>query len=154
VVAVGSWTWNDDDELMRDLTDALRLDEVERRVVDSARVVSAWRAADADLELAALVHDSAVAGAAGVRAPGPHRPRTLAFGHAGMGVEIEVSDAGMEGQLIPPERGVARMLTGSGSHVEVTSDEVGCFSFPAQDGPVRIECATTRGTFTTGWILP
>jgi hypothetical protein len=68
-------------------------------------------------------------------------------------VEIEMSDTGIEGQLIPPGAGTVRLLGASGPVAETTADEVGCFSFPAgRRGPVRIECVVAGRRLATEWI--
>ncbi|GAA0914711.1 hypothetical protein [Virgisporangium aurantiacum] len=67
--------WNDDDELIRDLAEALGSDPVEppdplrRQVVDAAAAVRRWQTADPDLELAALLYDSDLDRTAPVRGP-------------------------------------------------------------------------------------
>jgi len=68
-------------------------------------------------------------------------------------VEIELSDTGIEGQLIPPEPGQVWLLDASGPIAEATADEVGCFSFPARrHGPIRIECVVAGRRVATEWI--
>jgi hypothetical protein len=148
-----SRNWSDDDELMQDLAAALRPTPVEPRMIDAARAAFAWRTVDADLELATLLYDSHLDGSAAVRGPAPGAPRALVFRSGRLGVEIELSDAGIEGQLIPPEPGVVRLLTVAGAQAETTADEVGCFTFAhRRRGPIRIEGVLATGTFATQWI--
>ena len=68
-------------------------------------------------------------------------------------VEIELSDNGIEGQLIPPGPGEVRLLDAAGPVAETTADEVGCFCFPAaRTGPIRIECSVDGRRVATEWI--
>ncbi len=148
---MSSRNW-DDDELVRDLRDALRPTPVDHQMIAAARAAYEWRTAKFDLELALLRYDSDVDEPALVRGPLHGSPRTLAFGSDELGVEIEFSEAGMEGQLIPPESGTVQLLTVDGQTEEVSTDELGCFRFPARNrGPVRLVCDTSDGQFITEW---
>ena len=53
-----SRNWSDDDELILDVADALRPNPTEQQVMEAARAAYAWRSADPDRELAALLYDS------------------------------------------------------------------------------------------------
>jgi len=148
-----SRNWNDDDELILDLADVLRPNPTEQRVIEAARAAYVWRAADPDTELAALLYDSHHDCSVLVRSPVSGAPRNLVFGLGELRVEVEIGDAGIEGQLVPPGPGIVRLLTVDGTAAETTADEVGCFAFPAaRRGPIRIEWAVPAGTFATEWI--
>jgi hypothetical protein len=146
--------WSDDDELMLDIGEALRVDPNEQQIIAAGRAVGAWHTADADRALAALLYDSYLDGIAAVRGPASGAPRNLVFALGELRVEIELSDAGIEGQLIPPEPGQVWLLDATGPIAETTADEVGCFTFPAgRRGPIRIECAMGGGRrLATEWI--
>lgn len=146
--------WSDDDELMRDLAEAIRQPPVDETVLAAARMAYAWRTVDADLELAELRYDSSLDAGAAVRGPAPGAPRTLVFRGDQLGVEIELTDTGIEGQLIPPQRGEVRLMTTAGDPATTTADEVGCFTFPRRHrGPIRIECSVPGGArFATEWV--
>lgn len=145
--------WSDDDELLRDIADAVRPEPLEHQVLSAGRLVFAYHVTDLDKSLAALLYDSHVDGLAAVRGPLSGAPRNLVFALGELRVEIEVSDAGIEGQLIPPEPGKVRLLDATGPVAETTADEVGCFSFPAsRSGPVRIECHVAGRRLATEWI--
>lgn len=143
--------WSDD-ELLRDLSEALRQPAVTDRMLAAARLAFAWRTGDADLDLAELRYDSSLDEGALVRGPGPGTPRTLVFRGTRLGVEIELSDGGIEGQLIPPEPGQVRLAAATGDPVARQADDVGCFVFPARRGPIRIEGSVAGGRFATPWI--
>jgi hypothetical protein len=142
--------WNDDDALMRDLGEALRPTPPEQ--VAPAQAAFAWRTASDDFALAELVFDSQVCGGALVRGPSS-RSRMFVFGADPLQIEIELTDNGIEGQLIPPCPGQVRLLPVCGPPVETTADEVGCFTFPAPlSGPIRIECTVAEHRLATEWM--
>jgi hypothetical protein len=146
--------WGDDDELMYDIADVLRDEEAERRIIELGRAIGAWYTADPDRALAALFYDSHLDGVPAVRGPARGTPRSLIFALGERRVEIELSDTGIEGQLIPPEPGQVWLLDATGPIAETTADEVGCFAFPAgRHGPFRIECEIGGGRrLATEWI--
>jgi hypothetical protein len=147
-------SWSDDDELMRDLAEALRTQPYEAEVVEAGRLIGVWHAADPDRALAELLYDSCADGLVAVRGPAPGGPRNLVFALGEVRIEIELSDHGIEGQLIPPEPGRVRLLDATGPIAQTTADEVGCFTFPAaRRGPLRLECETGDGRrLATEWI--
>ena len=145
--------WNDDEELLLDIGDALRPDPLEAEVIAAARHVQAWRSAEVDRALAALLYDSELDRTAAVRGPLSGGPRNLVFALGELRVEVELSDAGIEGQLIPPEPGQVRLFTEAGLIAEATADEVGCFRLPSsRPGPIRIECQVAGRQIATEWI--
>jgi hypothetical protein len=145
--------WNDDDELLADLRAALRTPAVDEQILTGARAAFAWRTVDTDLELIGLIYDSHTAEDVGVREAPAESARTLAFHGDRLGVEIELNDAGIEGQLIPAQPGLVTLVTADGPYAAVAADPVGCFSFPVPPGgPIRLECSTDAGRFVTVWI--
>jgi hypothetical protein len=145
--------WNDEEDLLLDVGDALRPDEREQQILEAARAIQVWRSVDFDRALAALLFDSHLDSRAAVRGPLSGAPRNLVFALGELRVEIELSDAGIEGQLIPPEPGQVWLLDATGPVAETEADEVGCFSFPAGPrGPIRIECAVAGRRLATEWI--
>ena len=145
--------WHDDEELLRDIAEAVRPEPHEQLVRESARAVRAWHFGDVDRAIAALLYDSHTDGLTAVRGPVSGAPRNLVFALGDLRVEIELSDAGIEGQLIPPEPGRVWLLDATGPVAETLADEVGCFSFPAgRRGPIRIECVVAGRRIATEWI--
>jgi hypothetical protein len=147
------WT---DDELMLDLAQTLPRPAVDAELLAAAQTAFAWRTVDADLDLAELRYDSSFDDAALVRGPRSGSPRTLVFRGERLGVELELSDRGIEGQLIPPEPGQVRLMTAAGDPVTTTADGMGCFAFASAQagrrGPIRIEGSLAAGRFATQWI--
>jgi hypothetical protein len=145
--------WTDDDKLLRDLRRALRPTAVDDRVIHAARAAFIWRNVDTDLELARMFYDSYLDEAVLVRGPLPGAPRTLVFRGEDLGVEIEFSEAGIEGQLVPPVPGTVTLMTPGGAHSTVTADDIGCFAFPGKlRGPLRLQCTVDGASFATEWI--
>jgi hypothetical protein len=146
--------WTDDEQLMGDLREALRPVPGTDEIIDAALAAFAWRTVEADLALAALLYDSDLDQALLVRAQLSSSPRTLTFGHGELRVDVEVSEAGIQGQLIPPAPGTVRLVAADGGSAEVSTDEVGCFSFPAQrHRAIRLTCDAAGGRFATEWIM-
>lgn len=154
--------WEDDDALAADLARSVREADTVGRV--TAAATSAFHAhrgmlalrdeLATDLLLLTLVHDSRTGDAlAGVRDRSGQPSRTLVFEGDGVGVEVEVGDGTVEGQLIParPGRVVLRRPDGDVAHVD--TDEVGYFRLEARPvGPVRLVCESAGGTCVTEWL--
>lgn len=155
--------WNDDDVLMAELSGAVTAAEADLLVAGAARGVFAWHAAFADLELEllSLTSDSLLDTTSAVRdLAGAEGPRILTFeataGDGEGGVELEVGERGIVGQLLPPGPGRVELLSAAGSLGAVTADEVGCFAFAPDDpegpGPVRVRIETAGRQFVTDWV--
>ncbi len=154
--------WEDDDALAADLVRAAAEEETLRRVTAAAstafhahRGMLALRdELETDLLLLTLVHDSLTAtGPAGVRDRSGQPSRTLVFDGDGVGVEVEVSDDGVEGQLIPARPGRVVLRRPDGDVTSVETDEVGYFRLETRpEGPVRLVCESADGTCVTEWL--
>jgi hypothetical protein len=154
--------WNDDDVLMAELSGAVTEADADRLVIAAAQGVFAWRAAftELELELLTLTSDSLLDTTPAVRdLAGSEGPRILTFeARAGddEGVELEVGERGIVGQLLPPGPGRVELLSAAGSLGAVTADEVGCFAFAPGDhagaGPVRVRVETNGRRFVTDWV--
>jgi hypothetical protein len=88
-----------------------------------------------------------------VRGSGQDTPRTLVFHGERLSVEVEIDEAGIVGQLMPPRPGVVTLVTADGLQVAAQADEVGCFTFalPAS-GPLHLDCALGADHFITEWV--
>ena len=133
----GQW-WNDDAELLATLAEAVRAERaVPPAFVEAGKAAYTWRTIDA--ELAALVYDSASepvltrAEVASLRA--------LTFASAGLTIELEITDGGLLGQLVPPGRGEVEVQTAVGTAARVSADDVGFFAIrPVPTGRFRLRC--------------
>lgn len=143
--------WNDDDQLVAMLGEALReADAVPRELVDAGRAAYAWWGIDA--ELAALVYDS------------EHEPaatrtdtatlRALTFASPRLTVELEVADGCLIGQVVPPGAARIELQTRGGDVARFTADELGCFTVGAPpSGPFRLRCRVGASVdILTSWI--
>jgi hypothetical protein len=154
VIGVAAPNWDDDEELMQALREALRVPAADPKVVEAAKGAFAWLTIDQDLQLVPLLYDSEFDQTAAVRDRGPGRPRLLEFGSGALSVELEVGPGGIEGQLIPPQTGEITLVTADGGRfATATADDVGCFALPSPShGPVRLQCATEQARLTTEWL--
>jgi hypothetical protein len=144
------WT---DEELLHELTAALREEPVDDSVIRAAQGAFAWRTVDADLILLDLDSSATAAAGAPVRAESSAAPRTLAFHGGELSVEIEIDEAGIVGQLTPPQPGRVTLLTPAGPGPSTQADEVGCFAFPPPvSGPIRLDCRMDDDHFVTQWV--
>jgi hypothetical protein len=144
------WT---DEELLHELAAALREEPVDDTTLRAAQGAFAWRTVDADLILLELDGSAAAAAGAPVRAAGSAAPRTLAFHGEQLSVEIEIDEAGIVGQLTPPQPGRVTLLTAAGPGPSTQADEVGCFAFPSPGrGPIRLDCRVDDEHFVTQWV--
>ena len=144
-------TGPDDERLLGELGEAL----APARHPDAAGILARARAVytlrDLDGELARLVHDSAleVAGADRRAAPGA---RTLVFESPAVSVEIEVTDEGMVGQVVPRSAAQVVLEASDGGRTPVDVDELGCFtaSVPAR-GLLRLRIGADGVSTVTEW---
>jgi hypothetical protein len=148
---VNSRRWSDE-ELLRELGAALTEPPTADEVTQAARAAFAWRTVDMDLEILALADSGLTAGAL-MRGTGPGAPRTFGFHGERLGVEIEIDETGIVGQLIPPQPGQVTLVRPTGPQAMTQADEVGCFSFPLPaPGPLRLDCTLGSDHFVTEWI--
>jgi hypothetical protein len=150
-VSLPGWT---DDELLDELGAALREAPADESTVRAAQASFAWRTVDDDLELLYLDEGAGLTDVAMVRGgSGPGAPRTLAFHGERLSVELEIDEAGIVGQLTPPQPGHVTLVTAEGPQATVEADEVGCFTFPPPpSGAVRLDCRMGADRFMTEWV--
>jgi hypothetical protein len=145
--------WDSDDRLLEDLRDAVtEPGPVPPEYLEAGRAAFAWRTIDADL-LLLTSYDSVLDPELASRARSALAARQLVFDADGVSVQVEVTAAGIAGQLVPPAPARVRLLTATGSAEEAEADELGFFVLGAPPpGPVRLRCAGTS-TFLTDWFL-
>lgn len=144
------WT---DDELLQELREALAEPPADESVIRAAQAAYTWRTVDADLELLSLEAGLELTSGALVRDGGPGGARTLVFHGGRLSVEIEIDEAGIVGQLIPPQPGQLTLVTADGPQATAQADEVGCFALPLPgSGPLRLDCRLGADHFVTEWV--
>jgi hypothetical protein len=74
------------------------------------------------------------------------------FESASTVVELEQTEDGLVGQLVPPTDGEVVLQGPSGELGRASVDELGCFCFDrAPHGMVRLHCRTSSGVVVTHW---
>ncbi|MDH3682095.1 MAG: hypothetical protein OEV40_19350 [Acidimicrobiia bacterium] len=139
-----------DDLLLAELRQAVNAaDPVPGRLLDSAKAAFTWRTVDQ--ELAHLQFDS-LADADSEVAVRSARTVRLSFATERAAVEVEVDDAGLVGQIVPPPDGL-RVLLRSGDRIDVSVDEVGQFATDRPPtSPIRLEATFGELVVITEWF--
>lgn len=142
--------WNDDDQLLTALGDALRTaEEVPQKFIDAGKAV--YGSTDLDVELAALVQDSATQPVPAATRAEPAAVRTLTFATARRSIHIEVADDALHGQVVPAEPGEIELEPAARVFAV---DEVGWFVVqPVPTGSFRLRYRAAAGaTVVTDWV--
>jgi hypothetical protein len=143
----------DDDTLLAALREAMReRDAVPGWFVETGKNAYAWHNIDA--ELAQLTYDShSDEGMAAVTRSETASIRALTFTSNQLSMELEVTEDGLLGQVIPPRAGALEIHTTAGIMTAMV-DELGFFAVePKPDGSFRLRCRTSDGVdVITGWI--
>jgi hypothetical protein len=144
--------WEDDDELATIVAEALReQDAVPARVIDAGRAVFTWRSVDA--ELAALTYDSLAQPAAGTRSERA-AIREVTFVSRVVTIHLQVSDAGFQGQLVPPQHGRVQLDVRTAESRTTEADEHGWFDLARVSGPAfrLVVSLASGGRVHTDWL--
>jgi len=109
---MNSPTWaDDDDQLMDVVKDTLTdNDVVMDRMREAALAAFTWRTIDLELEQLTLAFDSAFDQDLAVRGTTGEASRMLTFTGPTVGLELEIDDDTIIGQLIPAESGLVTLL--------------------------------------------
>jgi hypothetical protein len=137
--------WNDDDRLLTALGDALRTaQEVPAEFIEAGR--AAYGSSDLDIELAALIEDSAVQPVPATTRAEPAAVRTLTFATGQLSIYIEVTRDALHGQVVPGEPGEIVVDEADQPPREFPVDEVGWFIVqPVPAGSFRLRYRTVTG---------
>ncbi|GAB3008257.1 hypothetical protein [Saccharothrix stipae] len=146
--------WESDEVLLRELSAALAEErDVPEHILQAARAAYTWRTIDAEL-LALTSYDSVLDAELAVRARAAHTARQLVFDAEGVSVQVEVTEAGVAGQVLPAGPGRVALVTAAGPVEEAELDELGMFLLgPPPSGPVRFRCEVGGTTVLTDWVL-
>ena len=105
------------------------------------------------MALVELTFDSAWDTELATRAGTARSIRTLVLDGRGVSVEIEITAAGITGQLTPAVDARVGCQTAAGTFDETTTDAVGCFVLRASpSGPVRLHLRHGDRVAATSWI--
>ncbi len=150
-----SFEWMDDDDAMlAELKAAVaEADAVPERLLRDAKAAFAWRTVDQDLERLTLESDSLFDEPALLRADGDNASRALSFEGSGIGLEIEINDRMVVGQVFPMRAALITIVGAAGPSIETRTDELGCFVVDRiPNGPLRVRCDTQDSSFITDWL--
>lgn len=146
--------WRDaDDALLLELRAALADGPpVPERLLCDARSAFAWRNVDQELERLLLESDS-LFDVAGVRGDAENEPRVLVFEGNGIGLEVEIGQRKIVGQILPMRAALITVIGAAGPAIETRTDELGCFVVErVSGGPIRFRCDTQDSGFVTDWL--
>jgi len=145
--------WDDDERLFEDLAEAVRATQpLADTIAAQAEGALTWRTIDEDLLQASLTFDSSLEAAAGTRAE-PGQTRLLVFTSTPLSMELEVTQDGVVGQILPPGPGQIHVETPDGTEYSVSADESGFFELPSLPADaVRLRCDTATGRVVTDWV--
>lgn len=113
--------------------------------------IEAYALHDLDARIAELTFDSLVdaipvRGAVDV-------PRMLTFHTGGLTVDVEVTEEGLMGQLLPPQPASIEVLHGPRAGAELTADDLGRFACDAPPtGPFALRLRTGAEVVVTEWL--
>ena len=151
-----SFEWMDDDDAMlAELKAAVaERDAVPERLLRDAKAAFAWRTVDQELERLTLESDSLFDDLALVRSgAGDDTSRVLSFEGSGIGLEIEITDRVVVGQVFPMSAALITIVGAAGPSIETRTDELGCFVVDRiPNGPLRVRCDTQDSSFITDWL--
>jgi hypothetical protein len=144
--------WDDDQNLLDDLSNALREAPHASTITEYGKGMFAWATVDQDLLLASLSFDSSLERVRERRSDGGDG-RVLVFTAAPLSLEVEVMPDHVTGQILPPGPGEVRVETSDGVASNVEADDAGFFYIPRRPlGPVRLYCDTPTGRLVTDWV--
>jgi erythromycin esterase-like protein len=145
--------WQDDDQLLADLAEAVRAtDPMTDRIRRLGAEVPLYRRLDEDIELALLTYDSAMDPALVARNGGAAEYRTLLFQARSGQVQIEAVGHQVIGQVMPSLGGTVSIDARDGTVATADVDDTGCFqvqSVPA--GLLRVVWTAPSGVLATEW---
>jgi hypothetical protein len=130
--------WDSDEDLLDALRDALSTpqDDVPPEFVEAAKAAFTWRNIDEEL-LLITSYDSVLDDTLFTRARSTATARQLVFDADGVMLQVEVSAAGITGQLMPATEAIT-LMTPNGDHETAAVDELGMFVMAAAPrGPVK-----------------
>jgi hypothetical protein len=130
--------WDSDEVLLDALRDALNTpsEDVPPEFVEAAKAAFTWRNIEEEL-LLITSYDSVLDDTLFARARSTSTARQLVFDANDVSLQVEVSSAGLTGQLMPAS-GSVTLVTPSGDHETAVVDELGMFVMGvAPRGPVK-----------------
>jgi hypothetical protein len=149
------WLRHDDEALMAALDQALHPDvKVPERFLEMAESCYTWRLIDA--ELATLAYDSADDIETAVATRSESAPlRALTFEACDLTFELELTQEGIAGQLIPAKAGELEIQLVDGRTTDVPTNSFGYFLIsPIPKTPFRLRCRCDDGRIVSTSTIP
>ena len=143
----GPW-WSDDDQLTAALGEAISsASDMPAELVEIGKAAYLWRGVGA--ELATLIYDSVTERDEDLLALARAEPtnlRYLTFTSEDLTIELEVTQDGLIGQIVPPQPGRLQARSADGEVTDAPINEVGGFSLrPIPRGTFRLYFQTEAG---------
>jgi hypothetical protein len=145
--------WDSDELMLEDLRAALtEAEAVPPEFAEAGRAAFTWRTIDTEL-LLLTSYDSILDTELAGRARAALTARQLVFDADGFSLQVEITEAGIAGQVMPFGTAVVTLLTPGGPAEETTTDDFGSFLLgPPPPGPIRLRCVIDGTVVQTDWI--
>jgi hypothetical protein len=150
--------WDDDQQLLADLGEAVRaVQGLAEQVAERGKeALTTWSSLDDELLLACVSFDSLLETSGVVRSEtgtGAGTGRLLVFSAEPLSVELEVGPGGVVGQVVPPAPAQVQLEAADGTVQEASADDLGFFTLGVVPrGPVRLRCDTATSRLVTHWV--
>lgn len=143
-----------DDELMAELKEAAAEELlVPPGAFDDARGAFQLRSVDQEFAILTMLYDSLLDQEALVRGASRAAVRTLTFQRGDLGLEIEVTEDSIVGQVIPQQAAQVTLATRQAAVSTADADEWGSFIIPRPaTGSIRLIWSTATDKLVTDWF--
>lgn len=142
----------DDDMLLDDLRHALAGSRSPAAEQMAAGARAAFSFLTMDEELAALSYDSLQDSGLVGAGRAPTAARTVVFESGTVSVEMDITDEGIVGQVIPSDGARVSAEAPDGTRTEIATDELGCFTLPTPGrSAVRLHVSVAGASAVTEW---
>jgi hypothetical protein len=140
---ISRW-WNDDDQLLAALAEALReVRDVPHPFVETGKAAFAWHNIDA--ELARLTYDSAAEALGPATATRAERAvlREVTLASSQLKIHLQITDEAVRGQVVPAQPCQLELRAAAQPPIGITTDNDGWFTLrPIPVGSFRLHCRT------------
>jgi len=143
----------DDDDLMSELSAAVAEQQlVPPDALEDALGAFNLRGVDQELALLTILYDSLLDQESLVRGASQASVRTLTFTRGEFSLEIELTEDGIVGQVLPYQSANVTLVTRAAVVATIDTDEWGSFILPKSGGSVRLIWSTGSEKMVTDWF--
>lgn len=147
---------NDDDILQALIKDALTTEDpavvavsADDSMMRAAKAAFTWRTVDQELERLTIASETSADAVLRTW----REARLVEFRGESLSLELEIDDQSIIGQVYPTGSGLITFIPATGSDIDASIDDLGCFTINrAVNGPFRLRCVTTDGSVVTEWM--